>query len=132
MPDLRLDREVDRRRRAWEREEKNVYFVGVSDDVGCDFSCVYNTVLVLRGAKKGTYRDSLKRISLPPGAIKSKVCFPFYWLNMLYTEYRKQVQRIGNLFILFVRLFPKKYSEGKRITHPQIISNQIIKRLIEG
>lgn len=53
-PDFRLESEEERRRRAWERDQVNVYFGGVCDDVCCDFGCVDNTVLIVRVEKRGT------------------------------------------------------------------------------
>lgn len=53
-PDLRLESEEERRRRAWERDEVNVYFGGVCDDIRCDLGRVDNAVLIMRMEKRGT------------------------------------------------------------------------------
>lgn len=57
-PDLRLESEVTRRRRAWVRDGEHAYLAGVCDDVSRDFGCVDNAVLSfeedLNGVHKGT------------------------------------------------------------------------------
>lgn len=44
--------------------------------------------------------------------------------------YRKQVQRIRNLLLLPMQIHRQTYVQAHGIQHPQIVANQIDKRLV--